>query len=263
MLLSEDPRDCAPLTPAHFPIGRELAALPTSTQETSRLAGARQLRRRWQYQQMLMRQLWKRWTEEYLVSLTVRSKWKKISRQPEVDDLILVTEDTVPRNRWKLEVITELLLGSDDMVRSVRLRIAWEVLTRKSRSLCLHLRSCLSGSALKAIEGITICAENYSEVLRTLKSRFYRLPDVVESHVLSVMNCDDDHEIAPAHHVYLFVGRPACLVPVVYNKLSISQMVRINRTPDGATKALGKDVNCGLNGCHVILPTLKRKETSF
>ncbi|KRY08854.1 hypothetical protein T12_8685 [Trichinella patagoniensis] len=137
MLLSEDPRDCAPLTPAHFPIGRELAALPTSTQETSRLAGARQLRRRWQYQQMLMRQLWKRWTEEYLVSLTVRSKWKKISRQPEVDDLILVTEDTVPRNRWKLEVITELLLGSDDMVRSVRLRTAWEVLTRKSRSLVL------------------------------------------------------------------------------------------------------------------------------
>ncbi|KRZ81787.1 hypothetical protein T08_10595 [Trichinella sp. T8] len=137
MLLSEDPRDCAPLTPAHFPIGRELAALPTSTQETSRLAGARQLRRRWQYQQMLMRQLWKRWTEEYLVSLTVRSKWKKINRQPEVDDLILVTEDTVPRNRWKLEVITELLLGSDDMVRSVRLRIAWEVLTRKSRSLVL------------------------------------------------------------------------------------------------------------------------------
>ncbi|KRX51165.1 hypothetical protein T05_13115 [Trichinella murrelli] len=30
-----------------------------------------------------------------------------------------------------------------------------------------------------------------------------------------------------------------CLVPVVYNKLSISQMVRINRTPDGAT--LSKD----------------------
>ncbi|KRY45606.1 hypothetical protein T03_13793 [Trichinella britovi] len=26
-----------------------------------------------------------------------------------------------------------------------------------------------------------------------------------------------------------------CLVPVVYNKLSISQMVRINRAPDGAT----------------------------
>ncbi|KRY40744.1 hypothetical protein T01_6268 [Trichinella spiralis] len=28
-----------------------------------------------------------------------------------------------------------------------------------------------------------------------------------------------------------------CLVPVVYNKLSISQMVRINRAPDGATQS--------------------------
>ncbi|KRY25402.1 hypothetical protein T03_14465, partial [Trichinella britovi] len=52
----------------------------------------------------------------------------------------------------------------------------------------LHLRSCLSGSALKAIEGVTICAENYPEVVQTLKTRFYRIPDVVESHVLSVMN---------------------------------------------------------------------------
>ncbi|KRY31558.1 hypothetical protein T03_13982, partial [Trichinella britovi] len=52
----------------------------------------------------------------------------------------------------------------------------------------LHLRWCLSGSALKAIEGVTICAENYPEVVQTLKTRFYRIPDVVESHVLSVMN---------------------------------------------------------------------------
>ncbi|KRX70855.1 hypothetical protein T06_6910 [Trichinella sp. T6] len=74
-LASEDPRDCTLLTPAHFLIGRELAALPTSTQEKSSLAGAKQLRRRWQYQQMLMRQLWKRWTEEYLVSLTVSGKY--------------------------------------------------------------------------------------------------------------------------------------------------------------------------------------------
>ncbi|KRZ81681.1 hypothetical protein T08_14585 [Trichinella sp. T8] len=45
----------------------------------------------------------------------------------------------------------------------------------------LHLRSCLSGSALKATEGVTICAENYPEVVQTLKTRFYRIPDVGES----------------------------------------------------------------------------------
>ncbi|KRY08842.1 hypothetical protein T12_8712 [Trichinella patagoniensis] len=107
---------------------------------------------------------------------------------------------------------------------------------------CLHLRSCLSGSALKAIEGVTICAENYSEVLRTLKSRFYRLPDVVESHVLSVMNVR------------------AC------SNEGAGELTRLHDDLNRhflEMKALGKDVNCGLNGCHVILPTLKRKETSF
>ncbi|KRY06743.1 hypothetical protein T03_17811, partial [Trichinella britovi] len=72
-----------------------------------------------------------------LVSLNVRGKWKKIDRPPEVDDLVLVTEDTVPRNRWKLGVTTELLPGSDGVVRSVRLRTARGVLTRPSRLLVL------------------------------------------------------------------------------------------------------------------------------
>ncbi|KRZ82407.1 hypothetical protein T08_11090 [Trichinella sp. T8] len=145
-LLSEDPKDCAPLTPAHFLIGRELAALPTSSGETPSGTGARHLGRRWRHQQLLMRHLWKRWTEEYLVSLNVRGKWKKIDRPPEVDDLVLVTEDTVPRNRWKLGVITELLPGSDGIVRSVRLRTARGVLTRPSRLLVLlePAKACLN-----------------------------------------------------------------------------------------------------------------------
>ncbi|KRZ79985.1 hypothetical protein T10_12451 [Trichinella papuae] len=49
-LLSEDPKDCAPLTPAHFLIGRELAALPTSSRETPSRTGAKHLRRRWWHQ---------------------------------------------------------------------------------------------------------------------------------------------------------------------------------------------------------------------
>ncbi|KRY62894.1 hypothetical protein T4D_13224, partial [Trichinella pseudospiralis] len=51
----------------------------------------------------------------------------------------------------------------------------------------LHLRSCLTGAALKAVEGITVCAENYPEVVRTLHDRFHRVPEVVESHVSSVL----------------------------------------------------------------------------
>ncbi|XP_003369113.1 conserved hypothetical protein [Trichinella spiralis] len=46
----------------------------------------------------------------------------------------------------------------------------------------LHLWSCLSGAVLKAIEGITVCAENYPEVVRTFHNRLHRVPEVVESH---------------------------------------------------------------------------------
>ncbi|KRZ48179.1 hypothetical protein T02_15347 [Trichinella nativa] len=102
----------------------------------------------------------------------------------------------------------------------------------------LHLRSCLSGSALKAIEGVTICAENYPEVVQTLKTRFYRIPDVVESHVLSVMNVK------------------AC------SNEGAGELTRLHDDLNRhflELKALGKDVNCGLSGFHVILPTLTRK----
>ncbi|KRY76096.1 hypothetical protein T4A_3705 [Trichinella pseudospiralis] len=61
----------------------------------------------------------------------------------------------------------------------------------------LHLRSCLSGAALKAIERITVCAENYSEVVRTLHNRFYRVPEVVASHVLEVVGLKDRADEAP------------------------------------------------------------------
>ncbi|KRY62714.1 hypothetical protein T4A_342, partial [Trichinella pseudospiralis] len=59
----------------------------------------------------------------------------------------------------------------------------------------LHLRSCLSGAALKAIEGITVCEENYPGVVQTLHNRFHHVPEVVESHVLKVVSlkeCSDD-----------------------------------------------------------------------
>ncbi|KRX32451.1 hypothetical protein T06_6171 [Trichinella sp. T6] len=39
--------------------------------------------------------------------------------------------------------------------------------------------------------------------------------------------CDDDHEIAPAHHVYFFVGRPAHYNPlysVLYPLFTINSL---------------------------------------
>ncbi|XP_003370071.1 conserved hypothetical protein [Trichinella spiralis] len=136
-LLSEVPHDCAPLTPAHFLIGRELASLPIPAASASAPTNASSLRKRWRHQQLLMKHLWNRWLEEYLVTLTSRGKWTKIGRQPEKGDLVFLVEEGVPRNRWKLGVIIEPLTGSDGVTRSVKVRTARGLLIRPSRSLIL------------------------------------------------------------------------------------------------------------------------------
>ncbi|KRY08263.1 hypothetical protein T12_5861 [Trichinella patagoniensis] len=117
-LLSEDPHDCAPLTPAHFLIGRELASLPIPAASASAPTNASSLRKRWRHQQLLMKHLWNRWLEEYLMTLTSRGKWTKIGPQPEKGDLVFLVEEGVPRNRWKLDVIIEPLTGSDGVTES-------------------------------------------------------------------------------------------------------------------------------------------------
>ncbi|KRX35222.1 hypothetical protein T05_16401 [Trichinella murrelli] len=76
----------------------------------------------------------------------------------------------------------------------------------------IHLRSCLSGAALKAIEGITVCAENYPEVVQTLRNRFHRVPEMVESHVLKVLRAlgkDVDANLSGFH----------ALLPMIKKKL--------------------------------------------
>ncbi|KRZ80555.1 hypothetical protein T10_9664 [Trichinella papuae] len=51
-------------------------------------------------QLQLMNHLWKRWVEEYLVTLTARGKWAKIGLQPENGDLVFLVEEGVTSGSW-------------------------------------------------------------------------------------------------------------------------------------------------------------------
>ncbi|KRZ58611.1 hypothetical protein T02_14089, partial [Trichinella nativa] len=140
-LLSEDPHDCAPLTPAHFLIGRELASLPIPAASASAPTNASSLRKRWRHQQLLMKHLWNRWLEKYLMTLTSRGKWTKIGPQPEKGDLVFLVEEGVPRNRWKLDVIIEPLTGSDG-VTSIGLVMNYGTPVENSLRLSLKIPIC-------------------------------------------------------------------------------------------------------------------------
>ena len=46
--------------------------------------------------------LWNAWRRDYLSLLHGREKWQKSSRNLDVNDLVILVDDKVPRGHWKL-----------------------------------------------------------------------------------------------------------------------------------------------------------------
>uniref|UniRef100_A0A5S6QKN7 Integrase catalytic domain-containing protein n=1 Tax=Trichuris muris TaxID=70415 RepID=A0A5S6QKN7_TRIMR len=139
--IGEDPKDMNVLTPFHFLIGREFRALPdqVATEESVIMIpqSGDEMRQRWRYQQRLVAHFWKRWRREYITTLATRNKWCGTRTPPMVGDIVLIAEENVPRTRWSMGKIVEVLPGSDGMVRSVRLRTIRGIITRPIAKLHL------------------------------------------------------------------------------------------------------------------------------
>ncbi|KRY55546.1 hypothetical protein T03_13586 [Trichinella britovi] len=50
----------------------------------------------------------------------------------------------------------------------------------------MYLRSCLSGAARQAIDGIITSAENHPAVVQLLLDYFYRASDILDAHILEM-----------------------------------------------------------------------------
>ncbi|KRY46994.1 hypothetical protein T03_8777 [Trichinella britovi] len=93
-------------------------------------SGPPQWSHRWRYRQQLLTRWWRSWRREYLSELMQRQKWRSSPAGPEVNDLVLILEDNIPRAQCPIGVITELHLGSDGIARSARIRTSTNVITR-------------------------------------------------------------------------------------------------------------------------------------
>ena len=80
-------------------------------------------KRRWRRVQHLADVFWNRWKKEYLLTLQQRQKWTKPCRNLKVGDVVLVKNDNLPRNQWKLARVEETLPSDDGFVRKVILAI--------------------------------------------------------------------------------------------------------------------------------------------
>ncbi|KAG1940147.1 hypothetical protein F2P79_016875 [Pimephales promelas] len=77
------------------------------------------LRKRWRQVQFLANEFWARWKKEYLLNLQQRQIWQKEKRNTKVDDIVILQEDSSPRNQWRLARVTEVYPSTDGKVRKV------------------------------------------------------------------------------------------------------------------------------------------------
>ena len=80
-------------------------------------------RRHWKRVQHLVEEFWTRWRKEFLQSLQVRNKWKHKDRNFIVNDIVLLKTDA-PRNEWPIAIIVQTFPDKDNVVRTVKLRLA-------------------------------------------------------------------------------------------------------------------------------------------
>jgi len=97
-------------------------------------------RKRWRQVQHLANEFWTRWKKEYLSNLQTRQKW--INKQPnlQINDIVLVKDENLPRNQWPLARVREIFPDkSDGLVRKVKLYVptSKSMLTRPIHKLLL------------------------------------------------------------------------------------------------------------------------------
>lgn len=88
------------------------------------------LKKSWRYSQQLADQFWKRWVREYLPVLTKRTKW--FDEQPDliVGDIVVIVDESAPRNLWKKGIVEQVHPGIDNKVRSATVRTSSGVYKR-------------------------------------------------------------------------------------------------------------------------------------
>ena len=86
--------------------------------------------KRWRRVQHLVDQFWSRWRKEYVHILQNRSKWVKPQKNLKVGDVVLIKDDQVNRNQWKLGRVVEVKFSDDGFVRSCKLLVGDSSLDR-------------------------------------------------------------------------------------------------------------------------------------
>ena len=112
-----DPGSLEPLTPSHLLTLKSKVVLPPPGMFQSPDLYSR---KRWRRIQHLSNEFWCHWRKEFLLSLQQHTKWNRPRRNLSIGDIVIVKEDTLPRNCWQLARVSKTYPSEDGYIRSVQ-----------------------------------------------------------------------------------------------------------------------------------------------
>ena len=83
--------------------------------------------------QYLANEFWNKWKADYLQSMQTRQKWVKARRNMAVDDVVIVKDNSLPRNCWPLARVVQTYPSDDGLVRKVKVLVADSSLDKDGR----------------------------------------------------------------------------------------------------------------------------------
>lgn len=102
-----------PLTPAHLVIGRRILTLPSQDEfDEEDEYDASVVEKRARYLRTLLGHFWRRWSNEYLLSLREHHHSREVNekgRNIESGDIVIVKDPNCCRGEWKVAVVEELI----------------------------------------------------------------------------------------------------------------------------------------------------------
>lgn len=127
-----DPTSLEPLTPNHLLTMKSSIPLPPPGKFVKEDVYAK---KRWRRVQYLSEQFWGRWRKEYLANNTLRQRWHAPRRNVQVDDIVILKEEEIPRNEWKLAKVLEVWKDDDGLVRKAKIQIGEQKLAKGGERL--------------------------------------------------------------------------------------------------------------------------------
>jgi len=132
-IVSDHPDDLTPITPAELIIGRRMDQLPDPNPRKNETS----IGHLWRKRQHTLNAFWKRWRNDYLLCQDIRKKWHKPTDDHLLNKVVLIRDDNISRNDWKLGRIQETFKSKDGLIRTVLVKTQTSLLRRPIQRLAL------------------------------------------------------------------------------------------------------------------------------